>query len=67
MFYPDVQARGTCPSNMSRYFTDINIKMKEGDDKILKEGTVDFVSISCYMTYQGDFFSYLLSNSPCPT
>jgi len=52
---------------MSRYFTDINIKMKEGDDKILKEGTVDFVSISYYMTYQGDFFSYRLSNSPCPT
>lgn len=53
MFYPDVQARGTYPSYMSRYFADnnINIKMEKGDEDILSEGIVDFVAISYYMTH----------------
>ncbi|MBP2097231.1 glycoside hydrolase family 1 protein [Enterococcus rivorum] len=53
MFYPDVQVRGTYPTYMSRYFEDegIHIEIHDGDEKILKEGTVDFVSISYYMSH----------------
>lgn len=53
MFYPDVQARGEYPNFMTRYFADndIHIIMEEGDEKILKEGTVDFVAISYYMSH----------------
>ncbi|WP_392564654.1 glycoside hydrolase family 1 protein [Orbus wheelerorum] len=53
LFYPDVQARGEYPSYMTRYFADnnINLDIKEGDDKILQQGKVDFVSISYYMSH----------------
>lgn len=53
MFYPDVQARGEYPSYMNRYFADNNIvvKTEDGDAEILKNGTVDFVAISYYMTH----------------
>lgn len=53
MFYPDVQARGEYPSFMTRYFADndIHVVMEEGDEEILKEGTVDFVAISYYMSH----------------
>lgn len=52
MFYPDVQARGEYPSYMTRYFVEnnINIKTLPEDDQILKEGKVDFVAISYYMS-----------------
>lgn len=53
MFYPDVQARGEYPSYMTRYLQEnnIHIMVEEGDDKILKEGKVDFVAISYYMSH----------------
>lgn len=53
MFYPDVQARGEYPSYMLRYFADqgIEIDMKPEDAEILKEGTIDFVAISYYMSH----------------
>lgn len=53
MFYPDVQARGEYPSYMARYFADnnINVVFEEGDEEILKEGAVDFVAISYYMSH----------------
>lgn len=53
MFFPDIQARGEYPSYMARYFSDhnITIKMEAGDEDLLKEGTVDFVAISYYMSH----------------
>lgn len=53
LFYPDVQTRGIYPSYMNRYFKEnnINLKKETGDDAILKEGKVDFVAISYYMTH----------------
>lgn len=53
LFYPDVQARGEYPTFMTRYFADndIHIVMEKGDEEILKEGTVDFVAISYYMSH----------------
>ncbi len=48
----DVQVRGAYPYYAKRYWKehDIEIKMEEGDVSLLKEGTVDFMSISYYMT-----------------
>lgn len=53
MFYPDVQARGKYPTYMIRFFADnnIHIKMDKDDEKILAEGTIDFVAISYYMSH----------------
>jgi len=53
MFYPDVQARGYYPSYMFRYFEEmgISIKTDAGDDATLREGKVDFVAISYYMSH----------------
>ncbi|AYJ89985.1 glycosyl hydrolase family protein [Bacillus safensis] len=53
MFYPDVQARGEYPTYMVKYFADNQIKLdiNEQDEQILKEGTVDFVAISYYMSH----------------
>lgn len=53
MFYPDVQARGEYPTYIYSYFAenDIKLKTEEGDNQILKEGTVDFVAISYYMSH----------------
>ncbi|MEV9502028.1 glycoside hydrolase family 1 protein [Bacillus safensis] len=53
MFYPDVQARGEYPTYMVKYFADNQIKLdiEEQDEQILKEGTVDFVAISYYMSH----------------
>lgn len=53
MFYPDVQARGEYPSYMNRYFSDngIVINTEAEDEAILKEGKVDFVAISYYMSH----------------
>ncbi|WP_182200270.1 glycoside hydrolase family 1 protein [Paraliobacillus salinarum] len=52
-FYPDVQVRGEYPTYMTRYFEDnnINVEMEEGDAEILKEGKVDYVAISYYMSH----------------
>lgn len=51
-FYADVQVFGEYPQYMKNYFAehDIHIKMQEGDEEILKQHTVDFVSFSYYMT-----------------
>ncbi|QDZ94290.1 glycoside hydrolase family 1 protein [Bacillus altitudinis] len=53
MFYPDVQARGEYPTYMVKYFADNDIKLdiEEQDEQILKEGIVDYVAISYYMSH----------------
>ncbi|MFK3937988.1 glycoside hydrolase family 1 protein [Alkalihalobacillus sp. NPDC078783] len=52
MLSGDVQVRGAYPRFAKRYFKDNNIKieMLPEDDEILKKGTVDFYSLSYYMT-----------------
>jgi len=51
-FYADVQVKGEYPSMIEKDLENrgIHIKMKEGDRKILKENTVDFVTFSYYMS-----------------
>ncbi|WP_186577937.1 glycoside hydrolase family 1 protein [Aquibacillus kalidii] len=51
-FCGDVQVRGEYPSFIDRYFreNDVNIKMEDGDLALIKEGTVDFISFSYYMS-----------------
>lgn len=46
----DVQVRGEYPAYAYRYFADnkITIQMEDGDIKILKDGTVDFYTLSYY-------------------
>ncbi len=48
----DVQVRGAYPAYAARYFADngIDIKKEEGDDEQLREGTVDFYTLSYYMS-----------------
>jgi 6-phospho-beta-glucosidase len=70
LFFTDVQVRGYYPSFMNRYFeeNDIKIEMLPGDEEILRQHTVDFLSFSYYMTMvasgapgkrkeKGNFFS----------
>lgn len=49
-FYMDVQCRGYYPNYQLKEFERLNIviEKEEDDDKILKEGTVDFLSFSYY-------------------
>jgi 6-phospho-beta-glucosidase len=51
-FFGDMHVRGQYPGYMKRYFkeNDIQIKMDEGDEELLKNHTVDFVSFSYYMS-----------------
>ncbi|MBO0453758.1 glycoside hydrolase family 1 protein [Candidatus Enterococcus murrayae] len=51
-FYSDVQVFGEYPQFMKKYFEDekIEIKQLSGDEEILKQHTVDFVSFSYYMS-----------------
>jgi len=51
-FYTDVQVRGKYPNYMKRFFKENNIKiiMEPDDEKILLEGTTDFLSFSYYMS-----------------
>jgi len=51
-FCPDVQSNGEYPYYMNSFFNnnDIEISKKPGDDAILKDGTVDFVTFSYYAT-----------------
>ena len=53
LFLPDVQVRGYYPSYMKRFFKEQNIEIKitEEEKEILKQGTVDFVSFSYYMSH----------------
>lgn len=52
-FCSDIQVRGKYPSYSKRYLDENNIKihMEEDDVAILSEGTVDFYSLSYYMTF----------------
>ena len=52
MFYSDVQVFGEYPKHILNYMkrNNINIIIKEGDEEILREHTVDFVSFSYYMS-----------------
>lgn len=52
LFVLDVHARGEYPSYMDRYFEEnmIHIEKERGDDEILKQYTVDFISFSYYMS-----------------
>lgn len=49
-FFTDIQARGIYPAYSKRYFEEHNIKieMGEGDLKVLKAYTVDYISFSYY-------------------
>ncbi len=51
-FCSDIQVRGAYPFYAQRFFDEngIVIKKEEGDDEILKEGTVDFYTFSYYMS-----------------
>lgn len=51
-FFMDIHARGAYPSYVLKRFEreGFNIKMEEGDAEILKEGTVDYIGISYYMS-----------------
>ncbi|MDO4467140.1 MAG: family 1 glycosylhydrolase [Bacillota bacterium] len=51
-FYSDVQARGYYPSYKLKEYEQagIDIHLTEEEKQLLKEGTVDFVSFSYYMT-----------------
>lgn len=52
-FFTDVQVTGKYPYFMNRFFkdNDIKIQTKPEDEETLKEGTVDFITISYYMSY----------------
>ncbi len=52
-FFTDIQAKGEYPYYVKRFFRDygVDIKMEDGDLETLKAGTVDYISISYYMTY----------------
>lgn len=49
-FFSDVQCRGYYPSYQLKYMerNGIKIDIREGDEKILREGKVDFISLSYY-------------------
>lgn len=51
-FYIDVQVKGYYPAHKLKEFERENIKIKKeaGDDEIIKEGTVDYIGFSYYMS-----------------
>ncbi len=51
-FTSDIHVRGYYPSYSERFFEENNIviRKEDGDDEILKNGTVDFYTFSYYMT-----------------
>lgn len=51
-FFGDVHVRGVYPGYMKRFFREngIEIKFAPGEEDLLKENTVDFVSFSYYMS-----------------
>ncbi|ALC91275.1 6-phospho-beta-glucosidase [Bacillus sp. FJAT-18017] len=51
-FCGDVQVRGEYPSYMRRYFKEhgIDLQIQEGDLELIKEGTVDYIGLSYYMS-----------------
>ena len=52
LFFTDIQVRGYYPSFMNRYFEENNIKieMLPGDEELLLQHPVDFLSFSYYMS-----------------
>ena len=52
LFFTDVQVRGEYPAYTARFFEENNIHLQfeTGDAQILKEGKVDFLSFSYYMS-----------------
>lgn len=52
LFFTDVQVRGEYPAYTARFFAEnkIELKYEDGDAQILKEGKVDFLSFSYYMS-----------------
>ena len=50
--FTDVQVRGAYPGILKRFFRDNNIvlAMDDGDEELLRDNTVDFISFSYYMT-----------------
>src|SRR5699024_6477801 len=52
LFYSDVQIRGYYPTYMANIFEgkNITLEIEPEDAEILKEGTVDFMSFSYYMS-----------------
>ena len=65
-FFTDVQAFGEYPYYIKRFFRDygVDIKMEPDDLETFKEGTIDYVSISYYMTY---IMRYKGKESPEPS
>ena len=65
LFYLDIAARGEYPGYLIRFLHDSNIHLdiREEDDRILKEGKVDFVSFSYYMSYLASYESGKTKNS----
>ena len=51
-FFGDVHCRGIYPGYMKRYFRENNIQIKfaDGEEELLKNNVVDFVSFSYYMS-----------------
>ena len=51
-FYSDVQARGYYPSSKLKQYEQagIDFTLSDEDEAILKEGTVDFITFSYYMS-----------------
>lgn len=51
-FFGDMHVRGQYPGYMKRYFREnnIQIQMEDGDEELLRDHTVDFVSFSYYMS-----------------
>ncbi len=51
-FCSDVQVRGEYPGYIKRYFAEqgVQIQMEPGDEDILRNGTVDFYTLSYYMS-----------------
>lgn len=52
LFFSDVQVRGYYPSYTARWLNklDVEIKMEEGDEEILRDNTSDYLSFSYYMS-----------------
>lgn len=52
-FVGDVQVRGYYPRYMDKYFKEnnITINIMDGDDEVIKDGTVDFYTFSYYSSY----------------
>ncbi|WP_342565088.1 6-phospho-beta-glucosidase [Paenibacillus sp. FSL R7-0345] len=50
LLHTDVQARGSYPPFVKRYFAEnnINLVVEPGDEQLLREHTVDFISFSYY-------------------